>query len=95
MITDEMIEAGAEAIKLRITECFGVSVPKELAQACLEAALQTKLTEADKLLEVMGYSLEVANRCIESGDLILVGSAYHSMIKQDLAQYQSYKAGRE
>jgi hypothetical protein len=49
MITDEMIEAGAEAIKLRITECFGVSVPKELAQACLEAALQAKLTEQDKL----------------------------------------------
>jgi len=57
--------------------------------------LQTKLTEQDKLLEVMGEALDIANRCIENGDLILVGSAYHRIIKQELAQYQSYKAWRE
>ena len=54
-------------------------------------ALQTKLTEADKLLEVMGeaykrllyYSVDILSmEGLEKGQLIL-------------AQYQSYKAGRE
>jgi len=92
---DPAFEIIEEAIPYEEASQSNLDMCEKEAKAALEAALQTKLTEQDKLLEVMGEALDIANRCIENGDLILVGSAYHSIIKEELAQYQSYKAGRE
>jgi hypothetical protein len=56
----------------------------------LYAALQTKLTEQDKLLQGLATGIEIA--IMSKGDL-----AEHEIngMKKYLAQYATYKAGRE
>jgi len=76
-------------------------------QKVLLQALQTKLTEADKLLEVMGEALEIASDTIgkplgkelEPSEFVkheckISGYVLHA-INSPLAQYKNYKAGRE
>ena len=109
-ITDEMIEAGARAMHNHEYTCdlserdgWLQDDYKEQARVCLEAALQTKLTEQDKLLEVMGEALaytklktQEQRREIEADGFCSANPVIIEIaINPALAQYQSYKAGWE
>ncbi len=108
-ITDEMIEAGgiaiANAAGSMITEFKGQSADftelrRKQSKACLEAALQTKLTEADKLLEVRPTCREL-ERIMHKEYPFEISEVYSKQrIFKNLAitirEYlKSYKAGRE
>jgi len=86
-ITDEMIEAAQ-----KLTNCFAEQDIKEWKLLGVQNRIDdTKLTEADKLLEVMG---EVCS-FMANFDGRNNNSHLKEIAKDALAQYQLYKAGRE
>ncbi len=99
-ITDEMIEAGAEAIHTTFSErplkealqC-NQEYLREQSRLCLEAALQTKLTEQDKLIEVMVAGLEKI--VCEGTEVVDGGFEVDGVANIALELLAKYKAGRE